>query len=55
MSSMTTRLQDCASTIRATLYKQGERNLINNIINGNGYEGIIEYWEYRNEPEDISR
>ena len=38
----TTRLSDIASTIRATIYKQGERNIMKNIENGSGYEGIIE-------------
>ena len=38
----TTRLSDIASTIRATIYKQGERNLMKNIENGSEYEGIIE-------------
>ena len=41
----TTRNSDIASTLRATMYKQGSRNLIKNIIDGGGYEGIIEYGE----------
>ena len=39
----TTRGQDIASTIRATIYKQGSRNMIKNVIDGGGYEGVIEY------------
>lgn len=38
----TTRGNEVASTVRATVYKQGERNLIENIKNGRGYEGVIE-------------
>lgn len=44
LNVVSTRLSDVASTIRATLYKQGERNLLRNIQDGNGYEGIIEIW-----------
>lgn len=40
---VTTRGQDIASTIRATIYKQGSRNLIKNVIDGGGYEGVIEH------------
>ena len=40
-----TRFSLIASTLRATMYKQGERNLLENIKNGNGYEGIIERYE----------
>ena len=36
-----TRGSNVASTIRATIYKQGKRNLIENIKNGNGYEGVV--------------
>lgn len=39
---VTTRMSDIASTIRATIYKQGERNIMKNIENGSGYEEIIE-------------
>ena len=39
---VTTRMSDISSTIRATIYKQGERNIMKNIENGSGYEGIIE-------------
>ena len=39
---MTTRGSDIASTIRASIHKQGERNLIKNLENGLGYEGVIE-------------
>ena len=38
----TTRGSDCASTIRASIHKQGERNLMENLKNGRGYEGVIE-------------
>lgn len=43
VDAITTRMSNIASTIRATLYKQGERNLIKNILDGGGYEGVIEY------------
>jgi DNA (cytosine-5)-methyltransferase 1 len=39
---VTTRGEDIAGTIRSTIHKQGARNLIENIKNGNGYEGVIE-------------
>ena len=39
---LTTRFSDVASTLRASMHKQGERNLIENIKNGRGYEGVIE-------------
>lgn len=42
MEPMTTRGSDIASTIRASIYKQGARNLIENVKNGLGYEGVIE-------------
>lgn len=37
-----TRGRQVASAIRASIYKQGTRNLEENLINGLGYEGIIE-------------
>lgn len=37
-----TRGKQIASAIRASIYKQGARNLEENIINGLGYEGVIE-------------
>ena len=39
---VTTRNSDTVSTIRATYYKNGERNICENIENGNGYEGVVE-------------
>lgn len=45
LNAVTTRLSDVASTIRASIYKQGERNLIKNLKDGDGYEGVIEIWE----------
>lgn len=42
LEPMTTRGNDIASTIRASIHKQGARNLIENIKNGLGYEGVIE-------------
>lgn len=48
VDAVTTRLQNIASTIRASLYKQGERNILKNIEDGNGYEGIIEIWRLDN-------
>ena len=37
-----TRGSQIASTIRASIYKQGARNLEENVLNGLGYEGIVE-------------
>ena len=48
VDALTTRLSGIASTIRASLYKNGERNVINNITEGIGYEGVIEKWEFDN-------
>lgn len=42
MDKLTTRGSEIASTIRATIYKQGSRNLIENYKNGRGYEGVLE-------------
>lgn len=44
----TTRGSEVASTVRATIYKQGERNLVENVENGRGYEGVVE-----NSEDDI--
>lgn len=51
LNVVSTRLSDVASTIRATLYKQGERNLLKNIEDGNGYEGVIEVWHGTNDSD----
>ena len=37
-----TRGKQVASAIRASIYKQGARNLEQNVVNGLGYEGVIE-------------
>ena len=42
MEPMTTRGSYIASTIRASIHKQGARNIMENIKNGLGYEGVIE-------------
>lgn len=39
---VTTRNSDISSTIRASYYKNGSRNICENIENGNGYEGVVE-------------
>lgn len=39
---VTTRGKDVANCIRSTIHKQGSRNLIKNITDGQGYEGVIE-------------
>ena len=39
-----TRLNNIAQTIRSSIWKNGERNITENIENGRGYEGIIEIW-----------
>lgn len=45
MEKLTTRRSDIASTIRASIHKQGSRNLIENYKNGRGYEGVLEMGE----------
>lgn len=40
LDTKTTRGKDVASTIRASIHKQGSRNLLENIKNGRGYEGV---------------
>lgn len=40
LDTKTTRGADAASTIRASIHKQGSRNLLENIKNGRGYEGV---------------
>lgn len=40
LDTKTTRGADVASTIRASIHKQGSRNLLENIKNGRGYEGV---------------
>ena len=40
VDAKTTRGTDVASTIRASIHKQGSRNLLENIKNGRGYEGV---------------
>ncbi len=47
-NAVTTRFSDIVGTIRATLWKNSERNVLKNITDGIGYEGIIECWEHRN-------
>lgn len=42
MEKLTTRGSDIASTIRASIFKQGSRNLIENYTRGLGYEGVLE-------------
>lgn len=37
-----TRGKQVASAIRASIYKQGTRNLEENVVNGLGYEGVVE-------------
>ena len=37
-----TRGKQVASAIRASIYKQGARNLEENVLNGLGYEGVVE-------------
>lgn len=37
-----TRGKQVASAIRASIYKQGSRNLEENVVNGLGYEGVVE-------------
>ena len=49
IDAWTTRGTQIASTIRATLWKNSVRNVLKNITDGIGYEGIIEFWDI---PED---
>lgn len=46
-SSITTRNSDIASCVRATYYKNGSRNICENIENGKGYEGVVEAFSNR--------
>lgn len=39
---VTTRNSDISATVRASYYKNGSRNICENIENGNGYEGVVE-------------
>lgn len=57
LNALSTRMNNISSTIRATLYKQGERNIVENILNANGYEGVIEVYAKElphKQQEDIS-
>lgn len=47
---VTTRNSDISSTIRASYYKNGARNICGNIESGNGYEGVVE----SNNPQNFS-
>lgn len=47
---VTTRNSDISSTIRASYYKNGSRNICENIESGNGYEGVVE----SNNPQNFS-
>lgn len=47
IDAVTTRFSDVTGTIRSSIWKQGERNVLKNIIEGVGYEGVIECWERR--------
>lgn len=42
---LSTRLLDYIQTLRSSYHKNGERNIIQNIVDGNGYEGVIEIWK----------
>ena len=42
---VTTRLQSISNTIRATLWKNSQRNIEKNITDGIGYEGIIQLYK----------
>lgn len=55
IDAVTTRGGVIASTIRASIWKNGARNVLLNITDGIGYEGIIECWELRDRPEDLPR
>ena len=39
---VTTRNSDISATVRASYYKNGSRNICENIENDNGYEGVVE-------------
>lgn len=56
---LSTRGKDTVGALRASMHKQGERNLVENIEHGLGYEGVIEMdnpiiiddtYGYENEP-----
>lgn len=48
MKKVSTRGSDVIGTLRASYYKTGSRNLIENINNAKGYEGVIEVDEMNN-------
>lgn len=50
MEKLTTRGSDIASTIRASIFKQGSRNLIENYTRGLGYEGGVRNGENAKNP-----
>ena len=45
VEKLSTRKSEIMSTIRATIYKQGTRNLVENYKSGKGYEGVMEMGE----------
>lgn len=47
IDAVTTRFSDVAGTIRSSIWKNGERNVLKNITERVGYEGVIECWERR--------
>ena len=51
LNIISTRFNNISQTIRSTIYKQGERNLIHSIMYGQGYEGVIEIWKKKKELE----
>ena len=52
IDALSTRLLDYVQTIRSSLWKNGERNVLQNLERGIGYEGIIEIWEDVSDEDD---
>lgn len=48
MHKVSTRQADIIGTLRASYYKTGSRNLIQNVKNAKGYEGVMELDEMNN-------
>ena len=52
IDALSTRLLDYVQTIRSSLWKNGERNVLQNLERGIRYEGIIEIWEDVSDKDD---
>lgn len=50
LDTVTTRNSNITNCIRSSYYKNGSRNIMQNIENGGGYEGIVEHKEVTDVP-----